>query len=39
MFETCAQNEGAACAKRILLKTSTALDWLRESWPSLWKTL
>jgi hypothetical protein len=39
MFETCARNEGAACAKRILLKTGTALDWLRESWPSLWKTL
>jgi hypothetical protein len=39
MLETCGQNEGAACAKRILLKISTAMDWLRESWPSLWKTL
>jgi hypothetical protein len=39
MLEMCAQNERSACAKRILLKISTAMDWLRESWPSLWKTL
>jgi hypothetical protein len=39
MFETCGQNEAAACAQRILLRISTAMDWLRESWPSLWKTL
>ncbi|MGZ5259627.1 MAG: hypothetical protein ACXWC0_18580 [Burkholderiales bacterium] len=39
MFETCGRNETAACAKRILLKTATAVDWFRDNWPSLWRTL
>jgi hypothetical protein len=39
MFETCGRDESAACAKRILLKTATAVDWFRDNWPSLWRTL
>lgn len=39
MVETCGRDEAAGCAKRIFLKTNTSIDWLRENWPSLWKTL
>ena len=39
MFETCSETEHAACAQRILLKATPALDWLRDNWPSLWRTL
>jgi hypothetical protein len=39
MFEMCGRDETSACAKRILLKTATAVDWFRDNWPSLWRTL
>ena len=37
--ETCKAEEGRACASRILARTHAAIGWLRENWPSLWKTL
>ena len=39
MLETCSPGETAACAKRILTKSSAAVDWLRDNWPALWNTL
>lgn len=39
MVETCAPDDTASCARRILEKASTSMDWLRDNWPSLWKTL
>lgn len=37
--ETCKAEEGSACARRILARTHAAMGWLRDNWPSLWKTL
>lgn len=37
--ETCKAEEGSACASRILARAHAAIGWLRENWPSLWKTL
>ena len=37
--ETCKAEEGSACANRILSRAHAAIGWLRENWPSLWKTL
>ena len=37
--ETCKAEEGNACASRILARAHAAIGWLRENWPSFWKTL
>jgi hypothetical protein len=39
MLESCAHDETQACARRILAKASGSIEWMREHWPSLWKTL
>ena len=39
MLETCKRDELGACASRILARARTTMDWLRDQWPSLWKTL
>lgn len=39
MLETCKRDELTACAVRILARARTTMDWLREQWPSLWRTL
>ena len=39
MVDTCKRNEAAACATRILARATTTMDWLRDNWPSLWRTL
>jgi len=39
MVETCGRDDAAGCAERILLKANTTINWLRENWPSLWRTL
>jgi hypothetical protein len=35
----CGRDNAAACARQILGKASGSIEWLREHWPSLWKTL
>lgn len=39
MLESCAQEETAACARRILTRANGSIEWMRQNWPSLWKTL
>lgn len=39
MVETCPRDDAAQCVRGILLRTVAATDWLRDSWPALWKTL
>lgn len=39
MIETCGRDDAAICAQRILVRANTAIEWLRDNWPSLWKTL
>ena len=39
MLDTCKRDELSACAMRILARTRATMDWLRDQWPSLWKTL
>lgn len=39
MLVTCGRDNAAACAKQILGRANVSMEWLREHWPSLWKTL
>lgn len=39
MLVTCGRDNAAACAKQILGRANGSIEWLREHWPSLWKTL
>lgn len=39
MLVTCRRDNAAACAKQILGRANGSIEWLRERWPSLWKTL
>jgi len=39
MVEICAPDTAQSCAARILAATNRSLEWLRQNWPSLWKTL
>jgi hypothetical protein len=36
---SCGRDQAAGCARQILAKANTSIEWLREHWPSLWKTL
>jgi hypothetical protein len=39
MIEVCGIENARACAVRILGTTNRSIEWLRQNWPSLWKTL
>lgn len=39
MLVTCGRDNAAACATQILGRANGSIEWLRERWPSLWKTL
>jgi hypothetical protein len=39
MLEMCGVADAGVCAARILAATSRSIDWMRQNWPSLWKTL
>ena len=39
LVEMCGIDDAQSCAARILSATRRSLDWLRQNWPSLWKTL
>ena len=39
VVEICAPETAQSCAARILAATNLSLEWLRQNWPSLWKTL
>jgi hypothetical protein len=39
VVEMCGINNASSCAARILAATNRCVEWLRENWPSLWKTL
>ena len=39
MLVSCSRDNAAACARQILGKANSSIEWLREHWPSLWKTL
>jgi hypothetical protein len=38
IVEMCGMDNASSCAARILAATNRSLDWLRQNWPSLWKT-
>ena len=39
LLEVCGVADARVCATRILAATNRSMDWLRQNWPSLWKTL
>ena len=39
LVEMCGLDNAGSCAARILAATNRSLEWLRQNWPSLWKTL
>jgi hypothetical protein len=39
VIEMCGVDSARSCAARILGTTQRSLEWLRQNWPSLWKTL
>jgi hypothetical protein len=39
VVEMCGIDNASACATRILAATNRSVEWLRQNWPSLWKTL
>jgi hypothetical protein len=39
VVEMCGLDNATSCAARILAATNRSLEWLRQNWPSLWKTL
>ncbi|MGZ5092482.1 MAG: hypothetical protein ACXWCY_00735 [Burkholderiales bacterium] len=39
VVEMCGLDNAGSCAARILAATNRSLEWLRQNWPSLWKTL
>ncbi|MEN3355341.1 MAG: hypothetical protein V7640_3499, partial [Betaproteobacteria bacterium] len=39
ILELCGVGDAGLCATRILGATNRSIEWLRQNWPSLWKTL
>jgi hypothetical protein len=39
MLVTCGRDNAPGCARQILGRANGSMEWLREHWPSLWKTL
>jgi uncharacterized iron-regulated membrane protein len=39
ILEICGVADAGLCAARILGTTNRSIEWLRQNWPSLWKTL
>jgi hypothetical protein len=39
VLEICGVADARLCAARILAATNRSIEWLRQNWPSLWRTL
>ena len=39
VIEMCGVDSARSCAARIVGTTQRSIEWLRQNWPSLWKTL
>lgn len=39
VVEVCGEENARSCASRILETANRSVEWLRQNWPSVWKTL